>query len=691
MYQRNKRKGVKIMAIYHLSATTISRGKGQSAIASASYRSGEKLYSERYNQTNFYAREVKPVAFILTPEHAPAYASNREKLWNAVERVEKSANAQLAREFNIALPVELNHAEQEDLVKEYVQENFVNRGMVADVAIHRDDENNPHFHLMTTIRPFNPDGSWGKKSTKIYLLDEKGNKQKTENGHVRSRKEYTTDWNDKETFSQWRKNWADVTNKFLERNGFSDRISEKSNIELGIKNEASIHEGYVARQMEKRGEISELCEKNREISARNLARQEERKNQFSDKQSDKVVEIVQQENKENKEISQSLSPKEKKVVTEIAKNLKIFVTYDNLIDKERMLHNWQNSLKYNSIINDTEISDKDIQAVTDTAENIEQGKAIFEKQSQRIFEKYYPDLAENANFSAYYIMAITDKTIAEDRILEPQEIKDVLDNARNNHLNSMLKLVVKNPYVQPAETYAKKLEDSHNRLKAIDKDLEIKGLKVSDLTEDEQKEYKQLMKSSDLNYTTIRILNSYYNEKIHQVYPTINTENIKIREKEALAKAIDYYGGRYSFDKLSRIVNEERVPKFNYLERQQGLAMIEKMDNGEMTKKDIEYIQANPRLSEIYETISDKSMRSMFMAEVKDYENNELDTYKTNSFSSLVGKIDLLGSISEANNDNLRREQQDRFSDHVFKKKKDDKKLTKKGIQKEQKQNQPKL
>ena len=679
------------MAIYHLSATTISRGKGQSAIASASYRSGEKLYSERYNQTNFYAREVKPVAFILTPEHAPAYASNREKLWNAVERVEKSANAQLAREFNIALPVELNHAEQEDLVREYVQENFVSRGMVADVAIHRDDENNPHFHLMTTIRPFNPDGSWGKKSTKIYLLDEKGNKQKTENGHVRSRKEYTTDWNDKETFSQWRKNWADVTNKFLERNGFSDRISEKSNIELGIENEASIHEGYVARQIEKRGEISERCEKNREISARNSARQEERKNQFSDKQSDKVVEIVQQENKENKEISQSLSPKEKKVVTEIAKNLKIFVTYDNLIDKERMLHNWQNSLKYNSIINDTEISDKDIQAVTDTAENIEQGKAIFEKQSQRIFEKYYPDLAENANFSAYYIMAITDKTIAEDKILEPQEIKDVLDNARNNHLNSMLKLVVKNPYVQPAETYARKLEDSHNRLKAIDKNLETKGLKVSDLTEDEQKEYKQLMKISDLNYTTIRILNSYYNEKIHQVYPTINTENIKIREKEALAKAIDYYGGRYSFDKLSRIVNEERVPKFNYLERQQGLAMIEKMDNGEMTKKDIEYIQANARLSEIYETISDKSMRSMFMAEVKDYENNELDTYKTNSFSSLVGKIDLLGSISEANNDNLRREQQDRFSDHVFKKKKDDKKLTKKGIQKEQKQNQPKL
>lgn len=119
--------------------------------------------------------------------------------------------------------------------------------------------------------------------------------------------------------------------------------------------------------------------------------------------------------------------------------------------------------------------------------------------------------------------------------------------------------------------------------------------------------------------------------------------------------------------------------------------MIQKMDNGEMTEKDIENIQANPRLSEIYETVSDKSMRSIFMAEAKNYENNDLDTYKTNSISSLVGKVDLLGSISEANNDNLRREQQDRFSDHVFKKKKENNKLTKKGIQKAQKQNQPKL
>ncbi|MGH2079654.1 MobQ family relaxase [Aerococcus urinaeequi] len=683
------------MAIYHLSSTTISRGKGQSAIASASYRSGEKLYSERYDQTNYYAREVKPVAFILTPEHAPAYASNRERLWNEVEKVEKRADAQLAREFNVALPVELSHEEQENLVREYVQENFVNRGMVADVAIHRDDENNPHFHFMTTIRPFNPDGSWGKKAEIIYLFDENGEKQRTENGNIRSRKSYTTDWNNKETLNEWRKNWADLANKFLERNGFSDRISEKSNVALGIENEASIHEGYVARQMEKRGEISERCEKNREISARNLARENMKKDITREESKTNIIHILQEDSEENKRmISDSLSPKEKKMLTNVAKNLKIFVTYDKLIDKERMLHNWQNSLKYNAIIHDTEISDKDIQAVADTAENIEQGKAIFEKQSQRIFEKYYPALAEKVNYSAYYVMAITDQTIKQDRVLDDAEIKDVLFNARENHLNEMLKLVVKNPYVQPVEVYFEKLSTSRNQLNMIDEELEIKGISVVDLPEKEQQEYKQLMKTSDLNYKTIRILDSYYSERIQDIYPTVNTDNLKIREKEAIAKAIDYYGGRYSFDKLVGIVQEERIAKFNYLERQQGLEMIEKLSNGDMDSATLEHIQDNPRLAEIYKTVSDPNMRKIFMEEVhthhKDNQFEATDNLNNDSFAHLVGKVDILASIAEANNDNLRREQQDKAGDYMFKKKKK-KKLTKTEQQEAQKRNQPKL
>lgn len=101
------------MAIYHFSMQVISRGKGQSAVASAAYRSGEKLYSERYNKENFYQhRQVIPDTMILKPTHAPDWCVNRELLWNEVEKIEKAKNAQLAREFTVALPIELSNQQQ---------------------------------------------------------------------------------------------------------------------------------------------------------------------------------------------------------------------------------------------------------------------------------------------------------------------------------------------------------------------------------------------------------------------------------------------------------------------------------------------------------------------------------------------------------------------------------------------------
>ena len=158
------------MAIYHFEAKVISRGKGQSAIASASYRSGEKLYSERYNKFNFYGRSVAPKTFILKPSNAPDWTLNRQKLWNEVEKIEKSKNAQLARDFILALPSELNEEEQEELLLNYCQENFVNHGMVADIAIHRDKDGNPHAHIMTTNRPFKENGDWGTRQKKFITM-----------------------------------------------------------------------------------------------------------------------------------------------------------------------------------------------------------------------------------------------------------------------------------------------------------------------------------------------------------------------------------------------------------------------------------------------------------------------------------------------------------------------------------------
>lgn len=146
--------------------------KGRSAIASAAYRSGEKLFDDKEGRHYFYARSVMPESFILTPKNAPAWASDREQLWNEVERKDRRANSRYAKEFNVALPVELIEDEQKELLTKYVQENFVDEGMVADVAIHRDHPDNPHAHVKLTNRPFNSDGTWGIKSKKQYILDE---------------------------------------------------------------------------------------------------------------------------------------------------------------------------------------------------------------------------------------------------------------------------------------------------------------------------------------------------------------------------------------------------------------------------------------------------------------------------------------------------------------------------------------
>src|SRR5699024_7486677 len=171
------------------------------------------------------------------------------------------------------LPIELSNDEQNDLAKNYVKENFVDEGMVADVSIHRDDINNPHFHVMLTVRPFDENGEWGKKQKKVYIYDDDGNKMKTEKGNIKSKTIKLTEWDSKERLNIWRENWAKMTNKYLENKGLTERISEKSYAEQGIEKQLTIHEGYVVRKMEKEGKVSDRCEINRKIKKENYEKQ----------------------------------------------------------------------------------------------------------------------------------------------------------------------------------------------------------------------------------------------------------------------------------------------------------------------------------------------------------------------------------------------------------------------------------
>mgnify|MGYP000953986580 FL=1 len=263
------------MAIYHLSIKIISRGKGKSAVAAASYRSGEKIKNEYDGIVHDFTRKGGIAhTEILLPQNAPQEFSNRGTLWNSVEKIEKSKNSQLAREIEIALPKELNREKQIELVREYVKENFVKVGMCADIALHDKNDGNPHAHILLTMRPLNEDKTWGAKSKKEYILDENGEKVKLKNGNYKTRKINTVDWNEQDKAEEWRKTWADITNKYLEENSIQEKVDHRSYQRQGIEEIPTIHLGVSASQMEKKGIATDRGNINREIRKQNRLLQE---------------------------------------------------------------------------------------------------------------------------------------------------------------------------------------------------------------------------------------------------------------------------------------------------------------------------------------------------------------------------------------------------------------------------------
>ena len=266
----NERNGGDTIAIYHCSIKIVSRGKGKSAVAAAAYRSGEKLTNEWDGLTHDYTKKGGVVhSEILLPAHAPPAFSDRSTLWNSVELSEKSNNAQLAREVEIALPVELSREEQTRLVREYCSSQFVSKGMIADFNLHDTGGGNPHAHILLTMRPMDEKGAWLPKSKKEYVLDENGEKIRLPSGRYKTRKVDLVDWNNRENAEVWRRAWADLANEFLAQNNRPERIDHRSYERQGIDQIPTVHVGVSATQMEKKGIVTERGELNRSIKAAN--------------------------------------------------------------------------------------------------------------------------------------------------------------------------------------------------------------------------------------------------------------------------------------------------------------------------------------------------------------------------------------------------------------------------------------
>ena len=303
------------MAIYHLEAKVVSRGAGRSAVAASAYLSCSRLYNDYDGIQHDYTKKQGLVwQQVFLPEYAPQEWKDREQLWNAVEEVETAKDSRLAREFVVALPIELSREQQIELLQEFIRGQFVSDGMCADAAIHDTDGHNPHAHILLTVRPLDERGKWQYKTEKEYLCMRNGEERGFTAAEFRTaqnerwEKQYpykvgkkkvymvpseadaqglaradkhpkstrygrqnpiSERWNSEEQLAAWRAVWADVSNRCLERAGHEERIDHRSNAARGLDEIPTIHEGVTAQALERKGIISDRCEINRQIRADN--------------------------------------------------------------------------------------------------------------------------------------------------------------------------------------------------------------------------------------------------------------------------------------------------------------------------------------------------------------------------------------------------------------------------------------
>lgn len=397
------------MAIYHLTAKVVSRGIGRSAVAASAYLSCSKMYNDYDGIQHDYTRKRGLIhQEVMLPPHAPPEWTDREKLWNAVEETEKTKDSRLAREFDVALPVELNKEQWLELLHSFIQEDFVDIGMCADFAIHdpHPPGHNPHAHIMLTVRPLNEDGSWQYKTEKEYLCMKDGEERgftsaefkiaqkdgwekqyaynvggkkvymtpsaaqaqgyERINKHPKSTKfgrqnPITERWNSDEQLILWRSNWAEATNQILKKYKINSRIDHRSFAERGITEQPTIHEGVSARMMEKKGVVAERCEINRQIKADNKL----------------LKELKKQVDKLTKAVKESLP-----AIAEVLENIRGHM----ILLQYHLLHNRMQTTSLKEQITSTAPILKEYQSTKNKLrEKKTEKKALIEKQKQTSF------------------------------------------------------------------------------------------------------------------------------------------------------------------------------------------------------------------------------------------------------------------------------------------------------------------
>lgn len=534
------------MAIYHLSCQIIGRinkktGNIRSTIACAAYRSGEQLEDKRTNDIKKYSRNIAPKTYLLAPAGSPEWATDRETLWNKVEETEKAYNAQLAREFNIALPLELSESAQEKLVIDYCNENFVNRGMIADISIHRDHKNNPHFHVMLPLREASETG-FKSKCKKEYILDQNGNKIKNKNGEYKSRRVDLNDWNKKENIYTWRKNWEIMTNKYLESNGIDERVSCESYAELGSDKIATLHEGVHVNAMEKAGKNTEIRKKNNQIKLYNKC----------------ITDIAeykkQREIKHCEYIKRYFEKDDIEVLRQISKKTKTYINYENIKKRRNQLINWEKALNFAK-----ENNLEKLNRIRIEEEYLKEAEAILMHEANLFIEANYPEI--KYQLSPEEKMELVNACVNRKKLFTQEELKDQIIDIRERMLRTEIKHIVsvKKQYgfylMKKIDNYEKYISEVVKKYGADMTRPESAKLLPSSVIESLRRTNQSIHKYRK----ALRIIDKIYDLEIDRMYPNWKErKNLNIMEKEVLIASEKYYGYRLQPEQIREGVIDQK-------------------------------------------------------------------------------------------------------------------------------------
>ncbi|PZK24816.1 MobA/MobL family protein [Staphylococcus aureus] len=522
------------MAMYHFQNKIVSRGKGQSVTAKSAYNSASKIRDYEENETKDYSNKQCDYSEILLPKNADNIYSDREYLWNKVNEVENRKNSQLAREIIIGLPNEFSPENNVDLAKEFA-ESLSNEGMIVDLNIHKINEENPHAHLLCTLRGLDENNEFEPKR--------KGNK-------------FIRDWNTDEKHSEWRNRWEKIQNKHLEMNGFSDRVSAKSYKDQNIDLEPTKKEGWKARKFEdETGKKSNISKYNEQVKERNQNK--------IDKINDEVDNI---QSKKLNAFSYMNSHDSEKIKS-MAKDLKLFISPINLYKEKERLSDLKDKT---ALITDDDKKLAKINNINDREEKLKQIENVFEKQAEKFFDENYKERTDD--FSVDEKVFIT-RNILNDRESFPadNELDDLIKDKRLKESQITLNTILGNRDVS-LDSIKQETTFYQDKLSNI---LEENNLSFDDLYNDNIGDNKDIEK---INYyyskldnlaSAENMLEDYYDIQIKDLfnndedYQAFN-DTTNIQEKQSL---IDFKSFHGNDNTLKMLETGDFIPKYNEQER----------------------------------------------------------------------------------------------------------------------------